>query len=56
VLRLFSQPGLRCEILASTNLLNWSAVATITNITGTLTFTNAIADPARLFYRARQAL
>jgi Leucine-rich repeat (LRR) protein len=55
VLRLFSQPGLPCEILASTNLLNWSAVATITNTTGTLTFTNATADAAKEFYKARRS-
>jgi len=55
VLVLFSQPGAVCEILASTDLLTWSSLATLTNTTGTLTFTNAQPSPAKQFYNARQA-
>ena len=54
VLRVFSQPGSPCEILASTNLQDWSALTTLTNNTGTLIFTNAQPGPYRQFYKARQ--
>jgi internalin A len=54
VLRLYSQARTACEILASTNLLTWSSLATVTNTTGTLSFTNAQAGVARQFYNARQ--
>ena len=57
-LTLQSQPGLRCEILAHTNLSaplsNWTSLGTVTNTTGTTNF----LDPATIldhrFYRARQ--
>jgi hypothetical protein len=54
VLRLYSQPGTACEILASPDLLAWSSLATLTNTTGTLTFTNPQPAPANQFYNARQ--
>ena len=54
VLRLYSQPGTACEILASPDLLTWSTFATLTNTTGTLTFTNAQPGLPKQFYNARQ--
>ena len=54
VLRLYSQPGTACELLASPDLLTWSPLATVTNTTGTLTFTNAQPGQAKQFYNARQ--
>jgi hypothetical protein len=54
VLRLYSQPGTACEIQASINLLTWSALATVTNTTGTVTFTNAQTGLAKQFHKARQ--
>ena len=54
VLRLYSQPGAACEILASPDLLAWSSLATLTNTTGTLSFTNAQPASPNQFYDARQ--
>jgi hypothetical protein len=54
LLRLYSQPGIACEIQASTNLRNWSTLATVTNTTGTVTFTDTQGLP-KCFYKARQA-
>ena len=52
-----SEPGLRFEILASTNLAlapaNWSSLATLTNVSGTLPFTEPVNFNQR-FYQARQ--
>jgi len=57
-LTLQSQPGLRFEILAHTNLSaplsNWTSLGTVTNATGTIAFVDAAATLARRFYRARQ--
>jgi hypothetical protein len=53
-LRLYCQPGTVCEILASPDLLTWSALATVTNTTGTVTFTDPKTGLARRFYKARQ--
>ena len=55
VLRLYSQPGTASGLLASPDLLTWSALATATNTTGTLTFTNAQPGPTNQFYNARHA-
>jgi hypothetical protein len=55
VLRVFGQPGRAYEILASTNLLDWSALTTRTNTTGNVVFTNAQTSLGRQFYKARQA-
>jgi hypothetical protein len=54
VLRLYSQPGTACEILGSADLLTWSALAMLTNTTGTVTFTNSQPSLAKQFYQARQ--
>ena len=54
LLRLYSQPGLACEIQASPDLHNWSTLATVTNTTGTFTFTDTQGLP-KCFYQARQA-
>jgi Leucine-rich repeat (LRR) protein len=54
LLQLFSKPGTACELLTSTDLHNWSTLATLTNTTGTLTFTDTQPGPARRFYKARQ--
>jgi hypothetical protein len=53
-----SDPGLRFQILAGTNLLTplaaWATLATVTNVTGSVVFTDSAATPARRFYQARQ--
>ncbi|MCX6926648.1 MAG: hypothetical protein NT154_26085, partial [Verrucomicrobia bacterium] len=49
-----SQPGLSFEVQASTNLVNWATVATLTNSNGTIPFTTPTAGFTRRFYRARQ--
>jgi hypothetical protein len=53
-----SEPGLRFEVLASTNLAlpmsNWTSLGTLTNVTGTTTFFDAATGLNRRFYRARQ--
>ena len=54
LLRLYSQPGIPCEIQASTDLYNWSTLTTVTNTTGTVTFTDT-QGLSKCFYKARQA-
>jgi len=54
VLQLYSRPGTACEIQASPDLATWTALATVTNTTGTTTFTDGEAALARRFYQARQ--
>ena len=49
-----SQAGLGFEIQASTNLVDWATVGTLTNSTGTIPFTTPTAGFTRRFYRARQ--
>ena len=56
VLRLYSQAGTACEIQCSVDLLTWSALATVTNTTGTVTFTNAQTGLPKRFYKARLVL
>ena len=55
---LLSVPGLRFEILASTNLAlplsNWVSLGTLTNATGTIPFLDPATGLNRRFYRARQ--
>jgi Leucine-rich repeat (LRR) protein len=53
LLQLYSQPGAACEIQGSTDLHTWSALATLTNTTGTVTFTDTPNTLVRRFYRAR---
>ncbi len=54
-----SEPGLRFDLLTSTNaalpLTNWTALATITNTTGSLRFTDTQStNSPRRYYRAKQ--
>jgi hypothetical protein len=53
-----SEPGLRFEMLAQTNLSepwsNWTSLGTVTNTTGTTNFLDPAANLERRFYRARQ--
>lgn len=53
-----SEPGLRFEILASTNLSlalsNWTSLGTLTNESGATPFVDTATGHARRFYRARQ--
>lgn len=53
-----SQPGLRFEILASTNLAlplsTWTNLGTLTNVTGAISFFEPATNLNRRFYRARQ--
>jgi len=39
------------EVQWSTNLMNWNNLTTLTNITGTVTFTNSIPPSGQQFYR-----
>jgi Leucine-rich repeat (LRR) protein len=50
-LLLLSQPGLRLEMQASTDLVSWSGLAVITNTLGTVEYTNALTTnfPTRYF-------
>jgi hypothetical protein len=53
-----SQPGLRFEILATSNLSlalsNWTSLGTVTNVTGATAFLDPSPSPDCRFYRARQ--
>jgi hypothetical protein len=49
-----SQPGSAVEIQASTNLVDWTSLATLTNETGTLPFTDPDKTFTRRFYRLNQ--
>ncbi len=53
-----SEPGLRCDILATTNLAlpisAWTNLATLTNVIGTVPFLDPATNLNRRFYRARQ--
>ena len=52
VLRIQSWKGMAFEVQASTNLDQWSVLTTVTNLTGTLEFTDPnAADDLRRFYR-----
>jgi hypothetical protein len=42
------------EILSSTNLQNWTSVATLTNSTGTTNYTEPATNLTRRFFRARE--
>ena len=44
-------PSRRYQILYSTNLVDWSDLLIVTNLTGTVSFTNAMGDTGR-YYRA----
>ena len=47
-------PGHTVEILASSNLVNWATIATLTNTTGTTNFTDSHPGLNRRFYRVHQ--
>lgn len=49
-----SQPGSRFVIQASTNLVNWTNLATVTNVLGTIPFTDSATNFKWRFYRARE--
>jgi len=53
-----SEPGLNFEILANSNaslpMSSWMNVGTLTNVTGTVLFTDAVTNFNRRFYRARR--
>ena len=53
-----SQPGLRFDILATTNpalpISNWTNLGTLTNVTGITPFLDPATSLDRRFYRARQ--
>jgi len=53
-----SEPGLRFEILASTDLAlplaRWASLGTVTNVTGNIPFTDPAAASLQQFYRARE--
>ena len=53
-----SEPGLRFEILATTNLSlpvsSWTNLGTVTNVTGTIAFLDPATNLNRRFYRAHQ--
>lgn len=55
---LLGEPGTRCEILRATNVTlpsaNWPVIATVTNSSGTILFTDVNAGAAQNYYRARQ--
>jgi hypothetical protein len=48
-----SPTGAVCVVEASTNLVNWTPVATLTNGTGLLAFTTPVAGFPRRFYRVK---
>jgi hypothetical protein len=52
-----SEPGLAFEVQATTNLTQganaWSSIGTITNVTGTTSFTDPTTNLNRRFYRVR---
>jgi hypothetical protein len=53
-----SDPGLKFQILAGTDALlprsNWTMLATVTNVDGTVSFTDTSAAVARRFYQAQE--
>jgi hypothetical protein len=57
-LSLVSEPGLVFELLASSNLTAqasaWATIATLTNISGSITFTDSASGLPQRFYQARQ--
>jgi len=54
VLNLHGPPGSRCELQTSTNLVNWAALKTLTNSTGTISFAESVAGFRHRFYRLRE--
>ncbi len=53
---LHSPVNLSFRLLTSTNLKDWTSLATLTNTFGTVQFTNSLfSNPSRRFYRAQLA-
>jgi hypothetical protein len=52
-----SEPGLSFDVQATTNLtqgaIGWSSIGTLTNVTGTISFTDPTTNINRRFYRVR---
>lgn len=53
-LRLCGASAARGDLEVSSNLLDWTRVATLTNTPGGSTFINTLPAPVRLFYRLRR--
>jgi len=55
---LLSEPGMRCEILASTSLSpspeNWTTLGIVTNVSGEMPFVDTTSVLPQRFYRAQQ--
>jgi len=51
----FGFPGQHLHVLTSSNLMNWTTNTTLTNTTGTTTYTDSATGLSKRFYRARQA-
>ncbi len=49
-----SRAGSAVEIQASTNLVDWASLMTLTNVTNAVPFTDSAPSLGRRFYRARQ--
>ena len=47
-------PGQHLQILASSNLVNWTTNTTLTITNGTITYTDSTTGLSKRFYRARQ--
>ena len=54
-LRLDSEPGGRYAIERTTDLTNWSASVTLTNLSGTAFWTSPVSNDASTFFRARKS-
>jgi hypothetical protein len=54
-----SEPGIPFDILAAPSAAvpgtNWANIATLTNVTGTMSFVDTVTNLSRRFYRARQS-
>jgi hypothetical protein len=50
---LLSQPGSAIEVQTSADLLAWATLSTLTNLTGTLPFTDTAAAAGPRFYRVQ---
>ena len=53
-----SEPGVACQILATTNLSlplnNWTTLTTLTNVTGSVPYLDTVTGLAQRFYTTRQ--
>ncbi|HWQ93573.1 MAG TPA: hypothetical protein VN673_18060, partial [Clostridia bacterium] len=50
---LAGESGVAYEIFASTNLVSWDLAGTVTNVSGTVEFSQPALGTARKFYRVR---